>query len=108
LPVVYGSLALVVALGWLLGTRRSAGRIALAAVSASGLFYLLTNFGVWALGDMYPKTLAGLASCYVAAIPFFQNSLAGDLLFTALLFGGFAVAERWLPALRPAPGLRTA
>jgi hypothetical protein len=108
MPVVYGSLALIVVLGWLLTTRRSAGRIAAAAVSASVLFYLVTNFGVWALGDMYPKTLAGLAACYVAALPFFQNSLAGDLVFTALLFGGFALAERWLPALRQSPGLRTA
>ena len=108
MPVVYGSLALIVVLGWLLTTRRSAGRIAAAAVSASVLFYLVTNFGVWALGDMYPKTLAGLAACYVAALPFFQNSLAGDLVFTALLFGGFALAERWLPALRQSPGLRIA
>jgi hypothetical protein len=106
--VVYGSLALIVVLGWLLTAKRSAGRIAAAAVSASVLFYLVTNFGVWALGDMYPKTLAGLGACYVAALPFFQNSLAGDLVFTALLFGGFALAERWLPALRQSPGLRTA
>jgi hypothetical protein len=108
MPVVYGSLALIVVLGWLLTAKRSAGRIAAAAVSASVLFYLVTNFGVWALGDMYPKTLAGLGACYVAALPFFQNSLAGDLVFTALLFGGFALAERWLPALRQSPGLRTA
>lgn len=108
MPFVYGSMALIVGLGWLLARRRTAGRIALAAVASSVLFYLITNFGVWAFGDMYPKTAAGLAACYAAAIPFFQNSLAGDLFFSALLFGGFALAERWLPALRQGPELRTA
>lgn len=108
MPVVYGSLALIVGLGFLLSTKRTAGRIALAAIASSVLFYLITNFAVWASGDMYPTTLAGLAACYVAAIPFFQNSLAGDLLFTALLFGGFALAERLMPALRSPGELRTA
>ena len=108
MPVVYASVAMIVAIGWLVSARRTAGRIALAAVTGSVLFYLLTNFGVWASGTMYPKTVEGLVACYVAAIPFFQNSLAGDLFFAALLFGGFALAERWLPALRQGPELRTA
>ncbi len=106
--VVYGSMALVVYLGWLLSAKRTAGRVAVAAVGGSVLFYLLTNFGVWALGDMYPKTLAGLAACYTAAIPFFQNTLAGDLFFSAILFGGFALAERMVPILRQQPELRPA
>ena len=108
MPVIYASVAMIVAIGWLLSSRRNAGRIALAAVASSVLFYLLTNFGVWAFGTMYPKTAEGLIACYVAAIPFFQNSLAGDLFFTALLFGGFALAERALPVLRQGPELRTA
>jgi hypothetical protein len=58
-------------------------------------------------GIYYPPTLSGLAECYVAAIPFFQNTLAGDLLFSALLFGGFALLERRIPLLR-APQLRPA
>lgn len=108
MPVVYGSLALVVCLGWLLSSRRTPGRVAGAAVAGSVTFYLVTNFAVWAFGDMYPKTLEGLAACYVAALPFFQNGLAGDLFFTALLFGGFALAERGVPALRPKSGLTIA
>jgi hypothetical protein len=78
-------------------------RIAGAAVAGSVLFYVLTNFGTWLTTGMYPRTLEGLAACYVAAIPFFQNTLAGDLFFSALLFGGFAVAERAIPRLREAP-----
>jgi hypothetical protein len=107
MPVVYGSVALVAALGWLLSSHRSVGRIALTAVAGSVTFYLLTNFGVWLFSDMYPKTMAGLAACYAAAIPFFQNSLAGDLFFTTILFGGFAVAQRQIPTLRE-PRLRSA
>jgi hypothetical protein len=49
---------------------------------------------------MYPLTGAGLAACFAAALPFFQNSLAGDLFYSALLFGGFALLERKVPALR--------
>ncbi len=105
---VYGSMALIVCLGWLLARRRSAASIGLAAVAGSVLFYAITNFGVWAFSDMYPKTLAGLMTCYAAAIPFFQNSLAGDLFFTAILFGGFALAERMMPVLRERPTLRAA
>ena len=108
MPVVYGCVALIVALGFVLSSKKSAGRVVGAALASSLLFYLITNFAVWASGDMYPKTLAGLAACYAAAIPFFQNSLAGDLLFTALLFGGFALAQRYLPVLRASPDFRTA
>ena len=76
--------------------------IAGAALASSILFFAVTNFGTWATGEIYPPTLAGLAACYVAAIPFFQNTLAGDLFFSALLFGGFALLERRLPLLRTA------
>ena len=108
MPVVYASLAMIGALGFLLSAKRTTGRIVAAALASSVLFYLVTNFGVWAFGDMYPKTAGGLAACYVAAIPFFQNSLIGDLLFAGLLFGGFAMAERLVPTLRHPGELRAA
>jgi hypothetical protein len=75
-------------------------RIAGAALASSVVFFVVTNFGVWVFGSRYPKTAAGLLACYVAAIPFFQNTLAGDALYTAVLFGGFAVAEKLFPILR--------
>lgn len=100
---IYVSVALTVLIGWAISRRRSALRIAGAAVVGSVLFYVLTNFSTWLITDMYPKTLEGLAACYVAAIPFFQNTLAGDLVFSALLFGGFALAERAIPQLREDP-----
>jgi hypothetical protein len=100
MPYVYGSVALVVVIGWAVARRITPLTVAGAAIASSVLFFLVTNFGTWATGELYPQTLAGLAACYVAAIPFFQNTLAGDLFFAALLFGGFALAEARLPVLR--------
>lgn len=99
MEIVYGSFALVVCVGLALRRHRSSLRIAGAALGSSVLFFVVTNFGVWAFESLYPKTMVGLAACYVAAIPFFQNTLAGDALYTAVLFGGFALAERCFPVL---------
>ena len=75
IPVIYGSFALIVCLGFWLRRRQNVWAIGGAAVVGALLFFVLTNFGVWAMGQMYPKTPAGLIDCYVAAIPFFQNTL---------------------------------
>ena len=99
MEVVYLSFALVVCIGIWLQKRRQILFITGAALASSVLFFLLTNFGVWALESLYPKTVAGLFACFVAAIPFFQNTLQGDLFFTAVLFGGFALLERSFPRL---------
>jgi hypothetical protein len=100
MEVVYLSFALIVCIGLWLQNKRSVFQIAGAALASSVLFFLLTNFGVWAFESLYPKTLEGLISCYVAAIPFFQNTLQGDLFFTVVLFGGFALLERSFPKIR--------
>ena len=102
MPYVYGSVALTVLIGWAVAKRMTALTITGAAVATSILFFTITNFGTWATGELYPPTLSGLIACFVAAIPFFQNTLAGDLFFSALLFGGFALLERRMPGLRPA------
>ena len=80
-------------------SKRAALAVPLTA-TGSVLFFVVTNFGVWLVGDLYPRTLEGLVACYVAGIPFFRNTLAGDLLYAAVLFGGLAVAERRFPVLR--------
>ncbi len=97
---VYFSFALTVLIGWAIASRKTALTIGAAAVASSVLFFILTNFGMWLFSGFYPLTGAGLVACYVAAVPFFQNTLAGDLFFTALLFGGFALFERMVPAIR--------
>jgi hypothetical protein len=99
-PVVYGSFALTVCLGFWVRQNRSGQRIALAVVASAILFFVLTNFGVWAMGNLYPKTTAGLVDCYVAAIPFFRNMLLGNAFYSALFFGGLALAEYRFVRLR--------
>jgi len=97
---VYGSFALTVCIGISLRRRRRALPIARATLASAALFYVVTNFGVWATGAWYPRTAAGLATCYTAAIPFFRNMLIGDACYVALLFGGFALMEKWFPVFR--------
>ena len=104
MEIVYGSFALVVCVGLLLRRRRTLLAVAGAALASSILFFLITNFGVWWFGALYPKTAAGLLTCYVAALPFFQNTLLGDAAYTIVLFGGFALAEKQWPSLKD-PGL---
>ena len=105
---VYLSFALTVLIGWAIAGRKTILTIAAAALASSVLFFALTNFGMWLFSGFYPRTWEGLVTCYVAAIPFFQNTVAGDLFFAAVLFGGFALAERLMPALRQPEGARLA
>lgn len=97
-PVVYGCFALNVLLGRWLRSRRRFVPIALATVAGAVQFFIVTNFACWVI--WYPHTLEGICTCYVAAIPFFHNMLVGDAAFTAVLFGGLAVAEAAVPILR--------
>ena len=100
MPTVYFSVALVVIIGWLSLQRVSPLRIGAAAIASSVLFFVVTNFGMWLSSGFYPRTLAGLEACYIAAIPFFQNTVAGDLFYATLLFGGWKIAETLMPRLR--------
>jgi len=99
MATVYGADLMIVLVGSLIVTR-SPIRIGIAAVASSVLFFTTTNLGMWFSSGFYPRTFAGLEACFVAAIPFFQNTVAGDLFYSALLFGGFYVAERLLPQVR--------
>ena len=66
-------------------------------LGSSLLFFLVTNLGVWYLG--YPNTLAGLVSCYTLALPFFVNTIIGDLFFTHMLSYSFSKVESKYPIL---------
>jgi hypothetical protein len=72
-------------------------RVAASTMSASIAFFALSNFAVWLVWNMYPKTAGGLAACYAAALPFFRNQFASDLLFAGVMFAIPAV----LHALHP-------
>ena len=97
--IVYASFAVSVAIGRWLGDNRTVTRIGGAVFLGALQFFVVTNFAMWALGGFYPKTARGLANCFAAGVPFFWNTLAGDALYSGILFGGFALAEKLLPAL---------
>ena len=85
---VYAGVLAAVPLGRLLQNRVSTWSVPTAAVIVSAVFFLISNFGVW-LGPWYPSTGEGFLACFAAAVPFFGNTLAGDLLASALLFGAY-------------------
>lgn len=91
---VYAATLVPVLAGRWIRPRQSVGAVAAAALGSSVSFFILTNFPSWASGHMYTHDLAGLAACYAAAIPFFQNQLLGDAFYTAVLFGGYALLHR--------------
>lgn len=101
--LVYGAFLIITWLATFM-LKRNVANVALAAVWSGLIFFVISNLGVWLFNhDTYPKSLAGLAACYWAAIPFYQGQLTGsfllngivsDLFFSALLFGSYAFIER--------------
>ncbi len=67
-------------------------RVPLGALGSSVIFFVVSNFGVWAQGQLYPHTFSGLTHCFEMALPFFRNTLLGDLAYGTLLFGMYALA----------------
>ncbi len=86
---VYGSFLFIGILGLWLRRHKNVRNVIGAAFVSSILFFLITNLGVWLVSNIYPKTVAGLIECYIAAIPFFRNTLVGDLFYTAMFFFGY-------------------
>jgi len=101
--VVLGCFLLTTTLGLWLRKRRTFASIAGTALLAETIFFLVTNFAMWALGDgtLYPHTLPGLGACYIAGIPFFRNSLIGMGVFGTVLFRLPAMIDERSPARDP-------
>jgi hypothetical protein len=101
----YVCFALTVPLGLAIRGRPTVLPVTSAAAGSAVLFFLLSNFEVWLSGHgvTYPRSLAGLIACYVAAIPFGLNMLYGNLLFSALLFGGMEFIKARHSVSVPAP-----
>ena len=97
---VYVGFALIVCLGFTLRGRVKTMSVAATMLAGSALFFVVSNLGVWMTGGIYPLTGEGLAACFAAALPFFTNTFLGDAFYTALLFGGFALAESKFASLR--------
>lgn len=94
---VYVGFIAAVLLGWTMRDERNVIRVGTASLVTSSVFFLISNFGVWATQNMYPQTVQGLIDCYVSAIPFFDNQIYGDLFFSTVLFGAYEVVKKYLP-----------
>ena len=99
-PAVFIAFLLIVGLGWLALKKVSPMRLFGASLSASVIFFLVTNFGVWLQGGLYPPTFSGLMACYGAGLPFLRNTVLGDMFFVGALFGTFEWLQYRFPALR--------
>lgn len=89
---VYLSIALAFFIGRFLSKRLKWHNFALAALASSIVFFIITNFAVWAFFDWYPRDWQGLFSCFALALPFFRNTLAGDMVYSGLFFGAYELA----------------
>ena len=68
--------------------------------ASSGIFFIVSNFGVWTTSAMYPKNISGLVMCYAAGIPFLNNTIISDALFTTVLFGMYYLLQKEFSPLR--------
>jgi hypothetical protein len=91
---VYAALIVPIAFRGLLRSRLTAPRVAIGAVASSLVFFLTTNAAVWHSGALYSRGWDGLLKCYAMGVPFLYNALAGDVLFSAGLFGAYVLAVR--------------
>ena len=91
---VYTAFIVIAAMGLLISNKKGPMPVIVGSISASVIFFAISNFGVWASQAMYTKNAIGLISCFEAAIPFFPNTLAGDLFFSSLLFSSYAIIKK--------------
>jgi hypothetical protein len=77
-------------------------RVVAGVLASSSSFFLLSNFMFWIGWPEYPRTLAGLAACYTAAIPFFRNDLVSTAITAGALFGLPVLAARVIETMHAA------
>lgn len=99
MPAVYISFALAIFLGYfLLNKKVTVTRVIGGSLAASVLFFIVTNFWVWAAWGYYTHDFNGFIACYELALPFFRNALIGDLIYSGVFFGAFALAGKLIPS----------
>lgn len=96
----YGAFILIGLMGFAVLKKVRVQNLLAASIFASIIFFLVSNFGVWSSTAMYPKDFDGLMICYTAGLPFFRNTLMGDLVYTGVLFGVFEFAQYKISSLR--------
>ncbi len=90
---VYGSFILCVFLGFWLKSHKKWHLVGGGAILSAVLFFLITNFTVWFFAPWYPRTFPGIIQCYLMALPFFRNTLLGDLFYAFFFFGAYEMAK---------------
>lgn len=93
---VYGSFLLMVILGFWLKKHKKWYAVGGSAILSAVLFFLITNFVVWAFTGWYAKTFSGIIQCYLIAIPFFKNTLLGNIFYVTTFFGVYELARVWI------------
>ena len=92
----WGSILLIVTIGFWLRQHKNFRTILGASVGSAVLFFIVSNLGVWIVGELYPLTAAGLQECFVMAVPFFKMTLLSTLIYTAVFFGSYEwIASRF-------------
>ena len=98
---VYSAILVIAGIGQWLRARPSVARIVGTTLAGSVVFFLITNFAAWVAFDrLYPRSLGGVLECYVVGLPFFRNTILGDMVYSGILFGGFALLEQAVPQLQ--------
>jgi hypothetical protein len=93
---VYASFAVMAVIGLWVRRNKKLSTILAGTILGSVTFYLITNGAIWAFGNWYAHSWAGLVQCYYLALPFFRNSLLGDLFYTGVLVGAYEASLVWL------------
>ena len=96
-PVVYISFILIIMMGLILKHKTNTGRLIMVSLLSSLLFFIVTNFGVWALSTMYAKNFSGLMQSYAMGIPFFRNTVLSDVLYSFIFFYGYRFINSVVP-----------
>ncbi len=91
----YGSFALIIIIGRFI-PKVSFFTIIFAGISAALLHWIISDFGVWLDGRMYPKTWEGFATCYIMAIPYLKNMIISNIIFSGFMFGLFELMQQKL------------
>ena len=93
---VYGAYILIGLMGTLIKKHKSLETVVAGSLVASVIFFLATNLAVWQFSPWYAKSLSGLIQCYTLALPFFRNTLMGDLFYVSVLFGAYEAVRLWV------------
>jgi len=100
--LVYSGFIAMVACGFLIRNKVNTTNVILASFISASVFYLITNFSFFYPATLYPRNFSGIIASYTAALPFFRNMLLGNLVYSAVLFGGFYLLAKRYPVLAKA------